>query len=114
MLLHMITGQVPGWLMVWREVELAVKPRMVVLQTRRSVRRTSNSPPVRVNSLSSMPIVANVAQSLRTSLDGPSISGSGGLRVGGYNHNSNYISSGYQHDGGGSTTGAAAPRRRRS
>ena len=41
MMLHMIIGQVPGWLQVWREIEMSVKPRLAVLQTRRSVRQRS-------------------------------------------------------------------------
>lgn len=45
MMLHMIISQVPGWLQAWREIELSVKPRLALLQTRRSVRqqRTSSS-----------------------------------------------------------------------
>lgn len=39
MMLHMIIGQVPGWLQAWREIELSVKPRLALLQTRRSVRQ---------------------------------------------------------------------------
>lgn len=57
MMLHMIVGQLPGWLQVWREVELAVKPRMVVLQTRRSVRavrRVSTGQHLRVVSMANM------------------------------------------------------------
>ena len=42
-MLHMITSQVPGWLQAWREIELSVKPRLALLQTRRSVRRTPSS-----------------------------------------------------------------------
>lgn len=45
-MLHMIIGQVPGWLQVWREVELFVKPRMSLLQTRRSVRQRPVTPPL--------------------------------------------------------------------
>ena len=42
-MLHMIISQVPGWLQAWREIELSVKPRLALLQTRRSVRRTPSS-----------------------------------------------------------------------
>ncbi|CAN0520209.1 unnamed protein product, partial [Ectocarpus sp. 12 AP-2014] len=43
MMLHMIITQTPGWLQVWREIELTVKPRMALLQTRRSVRNRRGS-----------------------------------------------------------------------
>ncbi|CAM9333451.1 unnamed protein product [Ectocarpus sp. 4 AP-2014] len=43
MMLHMIITQTPGWLQVWREIELMVKPRMALLQTRRSVRHRRGS-----------------------------------------------------------------------
>ncbi|CAM9783591.1 unnamed protein product, partial [Scytosiphon promiscuus] len=45
MLLHMMVGQTPGWLQVWREIETSVKPRLTLLQTRRSVRQQRGSPP---------------------------------------------------------------------
>lgn len=44
MLLHMMVGQTPGWLQVWREIELSVKPRLTLLQTRRSVRQQRGAP----------------------------------------------------------------------
>ncbi|CAB1100395.1 unnamed protein product [Ectocarpus sp. CCAP 1310/34] len=43
MMLHMIVTQTPGWLQVWKEIELTVKPRMALLQTRRSVRQRRGS-----------------------------------------------------------------------
>ena len=49
-MIHMIIGQMPGWLQVWKEIELAVKPRLVLLQTRRSVRQRPITPPLTAGS----------------------------------------------------------------
>lgn len=52
MMLHMVTSQLPGWLQVWREVETSIKPRLTVLQCRRSVRQRAATP--RVTGMSSV------------------------------------------------------------